>query len=64
MITIKTMRQVATCRTIPSFRSCRLPGDRHYQIVGDRGRVVAARCHVLAWEHYRQWRNRPWIYGN
>jgi hypothetical protein len=57
MITIKTMKQIATSRSISSFRSVNSViriDDR----VLDRGRVIAGYSQIVNQETRRQIRNR------
>ncbi|MBE9177833.1 hypothetical protein IQ268_04455 [Oculatella sp. LEGE 06141] len=59
MITIKTMKQIATCKTIPSFRSSGARG-RSLSLPADRARMAAGYQHLLTQESQRQWRSRVW----
>jgi 5-formyltetrahydrofolate cyclo-ligase len=59
MITIRTMKQIATSRSIPSFRStgsC----SRLQRTAIDQGRRVAGYAHMQDEETRRQWRNQMW----
>lgn len=59
MITVKSMRQIATSKTIPSFRAVPALGRSHH-IVFDQGRRVAGEHQRLAHDAHRQWRNQLW----
>jgi hypothetical protein len=58
MMTIRTMKQVATSRTIPSFRSVPSSMGISSQAI-DRGRMVAGYSQVVNHETRRQIRNNP-----
>ncbi|HEY9819126.1 MAG TPA: hypothetical protein V6D20_25435 [Candidatus Obscuribacterales bacterium] len=60
MITVKSMRQIATCRTIPSFRASSTL-SRLSWVALDRGRIQAAQGAQRSHEHHRQWRIHQWI---
>jgi hypothetical protein len=59
MITVRTMKQIATSRTIPSFRavSSRMGIDNR---AVDRGRVAAGYSQMVNHETRRQIRNCMW----
>jgi hypothetical protein len=57
MITVKTMKQVATSRTIPSFRSVPSIMEISSQAV-DRGRIAAGYSQMVNHETRRQIRNQ------
>jgi hypothetical protein len=56
MMTIKTMKQLATSRSIPSFRSAPSSMGISSRVV-DRGRMVAGYSQVVNHETRRQIRN-------
>lgn len=58
MITIRTMKQIATSRTIPGFRICRALGRS--PLLSEQGRIAAAQSQMLDQEALRQWRNQQW----
>ncbi|MBD1870152.1 hypothetical protein H6F95_23225 [Cyanobacteria bacterium FACHB-471] len=58
MITLRTMKQIATRRTIPSFRACRSLGRSH--LLSEQGRIATAQSEMLDQESLRQWRNQQW----
>ncbi len=54
MLLIRTMRQISTSGTIPSFRACQTPS--HLDLSGsDRARRIGASAKMLAAEARRQW---------
>ncbi|MBF2077742.1 MAG: hypothetical protein IGR76_04280 [Synechococcales cyanobacterium T60_A2020_003] len=59
MITIRTMKQIATSRSIPSFRSA---GSRlvDSSAAFDQARMDAERDRQIAQESLRQWRSTLW----
>jgi alkylated DNA nucleotide flippase Atl1 len=58
MITIRTMKQIATSQTIPNFRACRSLGRSH--LICEQGRIKTAQSQMLDQEALRQWRNQQW----
>jgi hypothetical protein len=59
MITVKTMKQIATSRSIPSFRAVSSTLGIDHRTM-DRGRVVAGYSQMVNHETRRQIRNRMW----
>jgi hypothetical protein len=59
MITVRTMKQIATSRTIPSFRAISSRMGIDHRTV-DRGRVAAGYSQMANHETRRQIRNRMW----
>ncbi|MFE4105643.1 hypothetical protein [Almyronema epifaneia] len=59
MITVKSMKQIATSRTIASMRSLRHLGSNHSS-VQDQGRRMVGYSQMVASETYRQWQQRQW----
>lgn len=57
MIRPKTMRQIATSKTIPSFRSCPSNLNAWTNVVIDRARIATDQAQILANEIHRQWFN-------
>jgi len=60
MIQIRTMKQVASSRTIPSFRSCRRLTQADQGQRFDQGRMVMGRTQALTQDARRQWLNSVW----
>ena len=60
MLTVRTMKQIATSRTIPSFRSCRTTSQLLASQIQDQGRVLAGYAQVLTQETQRQRRAMIW----
>lgn len=60
MITIRTMKQVASSRTIPSFRSCPTISRNSQSLPLDRGRMTMGSAQLLNHDAHRQWRNNAW----
>lgn len=60
MITVRTMKQIATSRTIPSFRSCRTGTRTHQSLILDQGRMIMRYAQVLTNDAHRKWRNGLW----
>ena len=60
MIKLRTMKQVASSRIIPGFRSCRTLSRANQGLVLDRGRIMVGRAQILAQDAHRQWRNGIW----
>jgi hypothetical protein len=60
MIQIRTMKQVASSRTIPSFRSCPPACPANQSRLLDQGRMMVGRAQVLTQDAHRQWRNGVW----
>jgi len=60
MLTLRTLRQIATSRTIPSFRSApsRSQGDRPR--LADKGRMGHHQSRAQAEEARRQWLQQQW----
>jgi hypothetical protein len=56
MLTLRTLRHVATSRTIASFRAATGPCDR----LNDGGRVGHHRARTRAEESRRQWLRHQW----
>lgn len=59
MITIRTMRQIATSRNLRSFRSAGARLGAGSAAV-DHARVAAERDRQIGQESLRQWRNAAW----
>jgi hypothetical protein len=59
MITVKTMKQIATSRSIPSFRAVSSTMGIDNRTM-DRGRVVTGYSQMVNHETRRQIRNRMW----
>ena len=57
MLRPKTMRQIATSKTIPSFRSCPSYFNTWADMVGDRARIAADQAQILANEIRRRYLN-------
>ena len=60
MITVRTMKQIATSRTIPSFRSNRNLNRANQGIIFDQGRMMLGYAQVLTSDAHRKWRNGLW----
>ncbi|MEO1209547.1 MAG: hypothetical protein AAFX78_08395 [Cyanobacteria bacterium J06638_20] len=60
MITVRTMKHVASGRTIPSFRSCRTINRANQGIILDQGRMMLGYAQVLTKDAHRKWRNGLW----
>lgn len=60
MLTIRTIKHIATSRTIPSFRSCRTPNRMAASLIHDQGRMLAGYAQVLTSDAQRQWRDMMW----
>ncbi|NMF86459.1 hypothetical protein [Nodosilinea sp. P-1105] len=60
MLSIRTLRHIATSRTIPSFRACRSQNGSHYSALTDQGRIEQGQGRVLTEEARRQWLNQHW----
>ncbi len=60
MLTLRTLRQLATSRTIPSFRSApsRSQGSRLH--TPDQGRMGYHQSRAQAEEARRQWLQKQW----
>lgn len=58
MIPIRTMKHVATSRTIPSFRSCPSLDLSNPSALIDQGRMITGYAQIMAHETRRQWRGR------
>jgi hypothetical protein len=56
MITVKTMKQIATSRAIASFRSLNSPIGLSSQAL-DRGRIALGHSQRMTHEQHRQIRN-------
>ncbi len=56
MIALKTMKHIATSRTIPSFRSGNSPGGLS-QKAYDKARMAAGIAQLLARKSHRRWLN-------
>lgn len=59
MIQIRTMRQIRTGATIPSFRACRTLSYLDLS-ESDRARAIGASAKMLAGEARRQWLIKQW----
>ncbi|KGF72137.1 hypothetical protein DO97_11925 [Neosynechococcus sphagnicola sy1] len=57
MIAIKTIKQIATSRTIPSFRSGRVVTGLSYK-ASDKARMATGYAQLLASRARRRWLNR------
>jgi hypothetical protein len=60
MLTLRTLRHVATSRTIASFRSAPSPSLGTLPRLGDAGRIGHHRARTQAEEIRRQWLQRQW----
>ena len=60
MITVRTMKHVASSRTIPSFRSCRTISRATQGVILDQGRMMLGYAQVLTSDSHRKWRNGLW----
>lgn len=60
MITIRTMKQIASSRTIPGFRSCRSVSRANQGLILDQGRMMVGYAQVLSQDAHRKWRNGVW----
>ncbi len=60
MLQIRTLKQIRTSRTIPSFRST--AGGMRWvsRRLADRGRMALGYSQMATQEAHRQWRNRLW----
>jgi len=57
LIRFKTMKHIATARTIPSFRSSGSAIRGWMDVTRDRARIASDRAQILAQEVRRQWLN-------
>lgn len=60
MLTLRTFKQIADSRTIPSFRACRSHSRCAYSRLNDHGRRVQGQVQRLAAESRRQWLTQQW----
>lgn len=60
MISVRTMKHVATSRTIPSCRSCRTLSRSSHSLISDQGRMMAAYAQMLTRDAQRQWLSSQW----
>ncbi|WP_008311313.1 hypothetical protein [Leptolyngbya sp. PCC 6406] len=60
MLSIRTMKHIATSRTIPSFRSCHSLNQANQGIILDQGRMMMGYAQVLTQDAHRKWRNGIW----
>jgi hypothetical protein len=60
MLALRTMKHVATSRTIPSFRSCRTLNRADQGIILDQGRMMMGYAQVLSQDAHRKWRSGIW----
>lgn len=60
MMTIRTMKQIASSRTIPSFRSCRTISRANQGLILDQGRMMMGYAQLLSQDAHRKWRNGTW----
>lgn len=60
MITLRTMKHVASSRTIPSFRACRSLNRANQSIILDQGRMMMGYAQLLAQDSHRKWRKQVW----
>lgn len=60
MITVRTIKHIATSRTIPGFRSCRTQSRSYHSIIQDQGRMMMGYAQVLSSDAQRKWRNVQW----
>ncbi|TVQ07534.1 MAG: hypothetical protein EA368_14005 [Leptolyngbya sp. DLM2.Bin27] len=60
MLTIRTLRQIATSRTIPSFRSAPSRSQGCGQPLADSGRMGYHQRRAQAEEVRRQWLQQQW----
>jgi hypothetical protein len=56
MLSIRTMKHIATSATIPSFRSCRTQSRAYHTVLVDQGRIMQGYAQVLAEDARRKWR--------
>ncbi|MFQ4139470.1 hypothetical protein PGN35_024465 [Nodosilinea sp. PGN35] len=60
MLTIRTLRQLATSRTIPSFRSAPSRSQGRRLRTPDQGRIGHHKSRAWAEEARRQWLQQQW----
>ena len=60
MIKVRTIKHIASSRTIPSFRSCRTLSKTPQASILDQGRMVLGYAQILANDSHRKWRNGLW----
>ncbi len=60
MLTLRTMKHIATSRTIPSFRSGATLNHANQGIILDQGRMMMGYAQVLTQDAHRKWRNGIW----
>lgn len=60
MIKVRTMKHIATSRTIPSFRSCRSINHANHGLILDQGRMMMGYAQMLTQDAHRKWRNGVW----
>ena len=60
MIKIRTMKHVASSKTIPSFRSCRTISRANQGLILDQGRMMMGYAQVLTQDAHRKWRHGTW----
>ncbi|HEY9763982.1 MAG TPA: hypothetical protein V6D07_15735 [Trichocoleus sp.] len=60
MLTIRTMKHIATSRTIPSSRSCQTLNRTSHRLIQDQGRMMEGYAQMLSNESHRQWRDLMW----
>lgn len=60
MIKVRTMKHIASSRTIPSFRSAHVMSRATQGHLLDRGRMMLGNAQMLANDAHRQWRSGLW----
>ncbi|MEM9003259.1 MAG: hypothetical protein AAGE59_06995 [Cyanobacteria bacterium P01_F01_bin.86] len=61
MITVRTMKHVASSRNLPSFRPCRMSNRANQSTtLLDQGRSVLGYARLLTSGARRKWRNGLW----
>jgi len=60
MITVRTMKQIASSRTIPGCRSCRTMSHANQGLILDQGRMMVGYAQLLSQDAHRKWRNGVW----
>lgn len=60
MLTLRTLRQIASSRTIPSFRSVPSRSQKGGDRVADMGRIGYHHSRAQAQESRRQWLQQQW----
>jgi hypothetical protein len=60
MIKVRTMKHIASSRTIQSFRAYRTISRAHQGIILDQGRMMLGYAQILNNDAHRKWRNGLW----